>query len=111
MNSLSWFTTKILDSAESSIKTWVNNNIAPLSVESDLGEEATSLGITTELIEFVENICNHPNTFKDFPTDQLAAHNIILPLTLTSSLSPHSLTHLTLTHSFSLTPLTAYQGC
>jgi hypothetical protein len=99
MNSFSWLTTRILDSAESSIKTLVSN-MAP--VYEDPGgedeEDPTQLGITPELVEFVLNICSHPNTFKDFPTSQLPSYILTLysqhfspPLSLSTLQSLHSL--------------------
>jgi len=64
---MNWFTNKIVE-AESSLKNVLNlsksnNN----NGDHDLEE---SVGITPSLKEFVQNICQHPNTWLEFPLEK-----------------------------------------
>jgi len=64
---MNWFTNKIVE-AESSLKNVLNlsksnNN----NGDHDLEE---SVGITPSLKEFVQNICEHPNTWLEFPLEK-----------------------------------------
>jgi len=72
---MNWFTNKIVE-AESSLK-----NVLHLSKSNhnngDHDLEESSVGITPSLKEFVQNICQHPNTWLEFPLEK-AQESIIL---------------------------------
>lgn len=73
---MNWLTSRIIE-AESQIKNLVTVAASKLDAfvpedgpadDSSLQEEDLSdYGITPTVLEFVENVCNHPNTFRDFP--------------------------------------------
>src|SRR5687767_14328243 len=43
-----------------------------VTVDEDKDSEEDELCIDSELLEFVENLCLHPKTFLDFPSDELS---------------------------------------
>jgi len=75
-STMNWLTSRILD-AESQIKSLVT--VAAATLDSLVPEDANNnnskeedladIGIDPTIMEFVESICNHPNTFRDFPLE------------------------------------------
>jgi len=75
---MNWLTSRILD-AESQIKSLVNvaaatlDSLVPEEVKDNANnnkeEDLSDIGIDPTIMEFVESICNHPNTFRDFPLE------------------------------------------
>jgi len=72
---MNWLTSKILD-AESQIKNLVTVAASALVAEEDekpTSEDETEYGIDETIMEFVDSICEHPNTFRDFPVANYGA--------------------------------------
>ncbi len=61
---MNWFTNKILE-AESSIKNVIGSN--PQSIIRTNPDEPV---ITSEIVEYVRNMCQHPKTFSEFPLEE-----------------------------------------
>ncbi len=87
---MNWLTSKFVE-AESTIKQAL---VKSLQTEDELEQETTtgssplssdpsrprsressSLAIDSQLIEYIHNICQHPNTFTDFPLEATLASN------------------------------------
>lgn len=66
---MNWLTNKFIE-AESTLKQALSNATTSLAKSSSADEIAESYGITPALKEFVHNLCQHPNTFKDFPLEK-----------------------------------------
>jgi len=65
---MNWFTNKIVE-AESSLKNVLNLSKSN-NFNGDPDLEEASVGITPSLKEFVQNICQHPNTWLEFPLEK-----------------------------------------
>jgi len=78
---MNWLTSRITShilDAESQIKNLVTVAASKLdafvpeadpNTPGDQEEDLVDFGIEPTIVEFVENICNHPNTFRDFPVE------------------------------------------
>jgi len=72
---MNWLTSRILD-AESQIKNLVTVATSALVTEetkTTSSEDESDYGIDATIMEFVDSICDHPNTFRDFPIQNYGA--------------------------------------